>query len=189
MPAPLARKAAPRWTRWAIAAGVALGALYLGRGPIDSALAPSGPRATVVSVSGAAYKLPQSALQPGATLAENEVEKLRWQLDGTAIDGTDRDLRQLSKWKQALSPREAEWATVLRRAVFVSGARQYIAPSLEQTAAMNQGRMGVCFNYQMPQAEGSTRTPNWHKDFSESGIEPLEGLDPVREFEAMGQAR
>ena len=53
------------------------------------------------------------------------------------------------------------------------------APSLEQTAALNIGRMGVCFNYQMPQAESSTRTPNWHKDFSESGIEPLAGLDPA----------
>ena len=75
---------------------------------------------------------------------------------------------------------------MLRRAVFVSRARQYIAPSLEQTAALNVGRMGVCFNYQMPQAEGSTRTPNWHKDFSESGREPLEGFDPAAEFDAMG---
>lgn len=121
-----------------------------------------------------------------ATLAENGVERLRWQLDGTAIAGTDRDLRQLSKWKQELPANEAEWATLLRRAVFVSGARQYIAPDLEQTAALNVGRMGVCFNYQMPQAESSTRTPSWHKDFSMSGIEPLGGLDPAAEFSAMG---
>src|SRR5437868_7073903 len=47
------------WTRWAIAAGVVLGALYLGRDRIDSALAPSGPRATVASVAGALYRLPQ----------------------------------------------------------------------------------------------------------------------------------
>ena len=85
-----------------------------------------------------------------------------------------------------MSAREAEWAALLRRAVFVSGARQYVAPDLEQTAALNAGRMGVCFNYQMPQAQGSTRTPNWHRDFSESGIEPLGGLDPAAEFAAMG---
>jgi hypothetical protein len=121
-----------------------------------------------------------------ATLSENGAEKLRWQLDGTTIVGTGLDLRQLSKWKQELPANEAEWATLLRRAVFVSGARQYIAPSLEQTAALNVGRMGVCFNYQMPQAESSTRTPNWHKDFSTSGIEPLGGLDPAAEFSAMG---
>jgi hypothetical protein len=122
-----------------------------------------------------------------ATLAENGVERLRWRLDGTMIVGAGKDLRQLSTWKRELSPREAQWATLLRRAVFVSGARQYRAPSLEQTAALNRGRMGVCFNYQLPQAEGSTRTPNWHRDFSESGREPLEGLDAEAEFRAMGQ--
>lgn len=125
-----------------------------------------------------------------ATLMENGTEKLRWQLDGTAITGSGahagRDLRQLSKWKRDLPAKEAEWATLLRRAIFVSGARQYIAPDLEQTAAMNRDRMGVCFNYRMPQAQDSTRTPNWHRDFSESGIEPLAGLDPAAEFAAMG---
>lgn len=120
-----------------------------------------------------------------ATLCENGGEKLRWQLDGTAIAGSDRDLRRLSQWKRELSPPEAEWATLLRRAVFVSGARAYTAPSLEQTAALNQGRMGVCFNYQLPQAETSTRTPNWHRDFSQSGHEPLEGLDPALAFAEM----
>ena len=124
-----------------------------------------------------------------ASLAQDGTERLRWQLDGTAItEGSAHaglDLRQLSKWKRELPPHEAEWATLLRRAIFVSGARQYIAPSAEQTAAMNEGRMGVCFNYQMPQAEGSTRTPGWHRDFSQSGHEPLENLDPQREFASM----
>lgn len=125
-----------------------------------------------------------------ATLHENGVEQMRWQLDGTAIHGTaksdsGRDLRRLSLWKRELSPQEAEWATLLRRAVFVSGARQYVAPSLEQTAALNQGRMGVCFNYQLPQAESSTRTPNWHRDFSQSGHQPLEGFEPASAFAAM----
>ncbi len=121
-----------------------------------------------------------------AILRENGAEKLRWRLDGTAIPGTDRDLRQLSRWKRELPAQAAEWATLLRRAVFVSGARQYIAPSLVEPAARNAGRMGVCFNYQLPQAEQSTRTPDWHRDFSLSGIEPLAGLDAVAEFRAMG---
>jgi hypothetical protein len=122
-----------------------------------------------------------------ATLAENDVERLRWRLDGTVINATGQDLRQLSKWKRDLPAREAEWTMLLRRAVFVSGARQYRVPSLAETAAMNVGRMGVCFNYQLPQAEGSTRTPNWHRDFSESGCEPLQGLDPEAEFRAIGE--
>ena len=61
------------WTRWAVAAGAVLAALYLGRDTIDAALAPSGPRATVVSVTGAVYRVQQGALGPGATLSEAEV--------------------------------------------------------------------------------------------------------------------
>jgi hypothetical protein len=125
------------------------------------------------------------------TLAENGEEKLRWLLDGLAIDGpgvhSGRNLRQLSQWKQDLPPQEAEWATLLRRAVMVSGARQYKVPDTEQTAASNPGRMGVCFNYQLPQAAESTRTPNWHRDFSETGDEPLAGLDAATEFAEMGE--
>lgn len=121
-----------------------------------------------------------------AILLENGAQVLRWRLEGTVIADTGLDLRQLSKWKRGLPPRDAERATLLRRAIFVSGARQYVAPSPEQTAIMNEGRMGVCFNYQMPQAKTSTRTPNWHRDFSQSGHEPLEGLEPAREFEMMG---
>src|SRR6185436_6759450 len=55
------------------AAGVVMGALYLGRNSIDSLLAPSGSRATVVSVSGDLYRLPQSPLAPGAALAERDI--------------------------------------------------------------------------------------------------------------------
>ena len=50
-----------------------MAALYLGSDPIDRALAPSGPRATVVSVSGEAYRLPQGTLTPGAELFEDDV--------------------------------------------------------------------------------------------------------------------
>jgi hypothetical protein len=61
------------WTRWAVAAGAVLAALYLGRERIDTALAPGGPRATVVSVSGDLYRLPQGPLAPGAALKDGEV--------------------------------------------------------------------------------------------------------------------
>jgi hypothetical protein len=125
-----------------------------------------------------------------ATLYENGVEKLRWRLSGTTIAGDapfgGRDLRQLSKWKQALPAADGERATLLRRAIFVSGARQYAPPPGDPSAYDNRERMGVCFNYQLPQAATSHRTPDWHRDFSQSGAEPLQGLDPAREFEAMG---
>jgi len=41
-----------QWMRYAVAAGLGIVGLYLGRNFIDSAMAPSGPRATVESVSG-----------------------------------------------------------------------------------------------------------------------------------------
>jgi hypothetical protein len=127
-----------------------------------------------------------------AALRENGAERLLWRLEDTAIAGDapfgGRDLRQLSKWKHDLAAQDAERATLLRRAIFVSGARQYVPPPGNPSAYDNGERMGVCFNYQLPQAQTSHRTPDWHRDFSQSGIEPLQGLDPVREFEAMGTA-
>ncbi len=63
----------PGWMRWAVAASVVLAVLYLGRDQIDRALAPAGARATVVSVSGEVFRLPQSELEPGAALFEDDV--------------------------------------------------------------------------------------------------------------------
>lgn len=118
-----------------------------------------------------------------AILVADGSERLRWLLEGTAICAPGRhaglDLRGLTKWKQGLAPQEAEDAALLRRAVFVSGVRAYQPPPGETTAAQSPGRMGVCFNYQLPQAETSTRRPGWHTDFSAPGRGPLKGFDPA----------
>lgn len=124
-----------------------------------------------------------------ASLEQDGTLLLRWPLTGTAIgaggDHAGRDLRQLSAWKRALAAREAEAATMLRRAVFVSGARQFTAPS--GIVASDQGsRMGVCYNYQLPQARTSTRTPDWRIDFSAGETGPLAGFDAEQVFAAMG---
>ena len=125
-----------------------------------------------------------------ATMQENGEEVLRWQLEGTAIvgdgDHAGRDLRKLSSWKQDLSQREAERATMLRRAVFVSGGRQFTVPPGNTAADQGSLRMGVCFNYQLPQAAASTRTPSWLSDFSLPGREPLAGIDAAAVLGAMG---
>ena len=121
-----------------------------------------------------------------ATLEKNGVELVRWQLDDTAISGAEpwdgKDLRQLSKWKRDLSPDLAELAMVLRRAIFVSGARQFVPPS---DRADSSHRQGVCFNYQPPQVERSVRRKDWRRDFSESGLEPLMHFDPATGFADM----
>lgn len=67
------RRTLPAWSRWAIAAGLAATAFYLGRDRIDTALAPSGPRATVAAVTGTLYGLPQGALAAGSPLSDGEV--------------------------------------------------------------------------------------------------------------------
>ncbi len=63
----------PRWGTWAAAAAVILVALYLGRASIDTLMAPGGPRATVASVTGGLYRVPEGVLQAGAALGEDEV--------------------------------------------------------------------------------------------------------------------
>lgn len=73
MPAALApRNPRPAWMKFAIAAGVAAVMLYVGRGPLDRALAPSGPRATVESASGPLFHLASGPIAPGAKLGEGE---------------------------------------------------------------------------------------------------------------------
>ncbi len=63
----------PRWGTWAAAAALVLAALYLGRDRIDTLLAPAGARATVASLSGGLYRLPEGVLQTGGTVGEGEV--------------------------------------------------------------------------------------------------------------------
>lgn len=63
---------ASRAARWAIAAGIVLAVLYIGRDSIDSALSPAGPRATVVSVSGTLVKLSAGAVGIGTELGDGE---------------------------------------------------------------------------------------------------------------------
>jgi len=115
----------PKWTRWAIAAGVAIGALYLGRDSIDVALAPSGPRATVVSVSGALYRLPDRALQAGAALNERDVVRttagshaILQLTDGSRVEVNERtELYVEAAWS-------GETVRLNRGDIFVEAAKQ-----------------------------------------------------------------
>jgi hypothetical protein len=73
IPMPTRRRSVwPRLTAWAAAAAVVLMALYLGRSSIDAFLA-RGPRATVVSIKGNLFLVPEGALTAGSTIGENAV--------------------------------------------------------------------------------------------------------------------
>lgn len=110
---------------------------------------------------------------------------LLWQLDGTAIlgpgDWAGRELKGLSRWKHELSARDAELAELLRRAILVSGVRNFFDDTSEP-ASTRTHRMGACFNYQLPVAETSYRHPNWHRDWSMSDEAPLGDYDPAKAF-------
>ena len=86
-----------RWTSPAAAAALVLLALYVGRGTIDSWLAPGGPRATVVSAAGGLYQLTGGPLAAGAVIGEKELVRtgpgahavLRL-ADGSTVDVNER---------------------------------------------------------------------------------------------------
>ena len=68
-------RSSSRWVQrgaLAAAAAVLFGVLYLGRGVIDSMMAPSGARATVVSADGGLYRLAVGSLEAGAAIGERE---------------------------------------------------------------------------------------------------------------------
>ena len=123
-----------------------------------------------------------------ASLEEAGVERLRWELSGTRVAGpapyAGLDLRELSRWKRDLDPNEAERAALLRRAVLVSGGRTISLPAEQRASEQGPRRLGACFNYQLPRAQESTRVMHWRRDFSTSGQEPLQDLDPAAEFAA-----
>ena len=120
-----------------------------------------------------------------ATLALDGEEHLRLSLDGTVIAAPDEyaglDLRQVSKWKHDLDPKTAELMTIMRRAVYVSGARRYkMRPGIEGPESP-LARHAPCYNYRSPVVE-TTRSLYEVRDFSNPGMEPLRGLDFGRDF-------
>jgi hypothetical protein len=88
----------PRWQAWGTAAALLIAlSIFLGRDRLDSLLAPTGPRATVASIRGALYRLPEGALQTGSTMGQDEVVRtgpgaravLRL-ADGSLVDVNER---------------------------------------------------------------------------------------------------
>ena len=61
------------WKRWAAAAAVVIALLYGVRGAIDTMLAPSGPRATVVAVAGTLYQPNGALVAAGTEIGEGQV--------------------------------------------------------------------------------------------------------------------
>ena len=123
-----------------------------------------------------------------ATLERNGIACLRWQITDTTIDGPEsfagRDMKQLSAWKSDYPAEQAEYATMLRRAIFVSGARRYELVKNRRGLQSPLARHAVCFNYQSPQIE-KTVSLYEKRDFSHGDQEPLEDFQPERAFAAL----
>jgi len=62
----------PRRTAWAAVAAMVLCAIYLGRGSIDTYLAPGGPVATIDSLDGRIFMVPAGMLKAGDAIGKNE---------------------------------------------------------------------------------------------------------------------
>src|SRR5262245_19419184 len=90
----------PRWLKWgglAAAAVLLLSVVYLGRGTIDSMMAPGGPRATVASPGGGLHRLSVGSLEAGATIGEHEsirtgphARAVLQLADGSTVDVNER---------------------------------------------------------------------------------------------------
>jgi FecR protein len=97
---PMPQRSSSSWRRWgtlAAAAALVLSLSYLGRDTIDAWMAPSGPRATVVSASGGLYRLPGGALDAGAAIGEKErirtgpgAQAVLRLADGSTVDVNER---------------------------------------------------------------------------------------------------
>jgi hypothetical protein len=119
-----------------------------------------------------------------ATLLENDAPVLQWQVNGTLIEGpgdwAGRDMRELSSWKQALSAAAARRATMLRRAIYVSGVRAQPATVDARASDRGPGRLGACFTYQMPRVGDAVQSRTARVDFSQGQDGPLQDFDPER---------
>jgi hypothetical protein len=113
----------PKWGTWAAAAAVFLMALYVGRGSIDSFLAPGGRRATVASLQGTLNLVPEGMLKVGSGIAENAVFRtgpgaravLRL-LDGSYVDVNERTELSLHAAWSGLSIRLQRGDVIVRAA-------------------------------------------------------------------------
>jgi hypothetical protein len=117
-----------------------------------------------------------------ATLLEDAEPKLWWRVRDSVIQEpgawAGRSLRELSRWKAELSADDALRAMLLRRAVFVSGARAQPEVIVGTAAERGQVRLGACYTYQMPRAAEAVHSAAWRRDFSLAREPPLEGFDP-----------
>jgi hypothetical protein len=117
-----------------------------------------------------------------ATAYENGRKVLEWNLHGTVLEAPEelkgRDMRQFRHWMPALAPELQTPATLLRRAIFVSGSRRQNDTLAKRASDRPPERMGVCYTYQMPRAEDAVQKPIWRIDFSHSADGPLQGFDP-----------
>jgi hypothetical protein len=111
-----------------------------------------------------------------AELRRNGVHELAWLLADDIIlppaDQAGLSLRQLSKWICDIPDAQREAMRLLRRAAYLSGARQF-APDQSGSADRVSGLRGACYVYQPERAGLARRTIGHRRDFSTAAEGPL----------------
>ena len=114
-----------------------------------------------------------SSLGPStATLSRDGAEVMHWELQGQTITApaayAGQSLqRGFREWTEAMPEQEAEYATVLRRAVMVSFGRLMQMGRFPTAACV--GMPAACHSYQPGQRERALNTSHLQKDYARSG--------------------
>ena len=107
---------------------------------------------------------------------------LYWQIDGDRITGPEQYAGRsqtygFRAWTESMPVQEAEYATVLRRAIMVAGGRS-ISHDVFPTAA-SMGMHGLCHTYQPQQLEHALRNDGGMRDFSDRPQDLLRNVDDI----------
>ncbi|QQD17328.1 DUF2889 domain-containing protein [Spongiibacter nanhainus] len=115
------------------------------------------------------HKSPQFGPTTIRLLLDNQ-EVMQWYCDsGTILDresGHQQSLgRGFREWTESLPIDKAEYATVLRRALLVSGGRSMIHDNYPSAAAMDQPEL--CYSFQASRRDTALRMHDTTKDYAD----------------------
>jgi len=117
-----------------------------------------------------------------ATLYQDGALAMHWRIDGEMITGPapyggHSQTHEFRAWTETMPEQEAEYATILRRAILVSGGRS-IPQDVFPTAA-SMSRPAVCHSYNPGQRDRALRIVRATRDYSDHPQDLLLNVDDV----------